>query len=153
MATNAIVCGVDGSEQAHLALEAASVLAERLGADLVVVHVAPDPAVPGVSAAPAGLLRVAAEEEAAARGLVDGMLAELGIEDAEACIVFGSDPGVAIRRIAEERDAGLVVVGARGRGRIASAVLGSVSSDVLAHGPCPVLVVPADHGKLGLLER
>ncbi len=151
MATGTIVCGVDGSDQARLALRAAAVLAGRLGARLVVAHVARDPAVPGASAAPAGVLRLAAAEEEEARALVEEMLDDLAIQNAEVTVVFSAHPGVALRNVAVEEGAGLVVVGARGRGRIASAVLGSVSSDVVAHGICPVLIVPANDNKLGLL--
>ena len=153
MVMDTIVCGVDGSDQARLALQAAGVLAERLGARLVVVNVAPDPAVPGASAAPAGVLRVAAAEEEDARALVAEMLEGLAIRDAEIRVVFGAHPGAALRAVAAENEAGLVVVGARGRGRIASAVLGSVSSDVVAHAVCPVLIVPGDHDKLGPRAR
>jgi nucleotide-binding universal stress UspA family protein len=43
---------------------------------------------------------------------------------------------------ARELDASLVVVGARGWGRLKRLVFGSVSTGVLHHAPCPVLVVP-----------
>jgi nucleotide-binding universal stress UspA family protein len=36
--------------------------------------------------------------------------------------------------------ASLVVVGTRGRGRVASAVLGSTSMRILEHAHCPVLI-------------
>ena len=36
--------------------------------------------------------------------------------------------------------ADLIVIGARGRGRFSTAVLGSVSAEVVDHAPCPVLV-------------
>jgi nucleotide-binding universal stress UspA family protein len=39
------------------------------------------------------------------------------------------------------REAQLVVVGSHGRGRIADAVLGSVSQNLIHHAECPVLVV------------
>ncbi len=42
--------------------------------------------------------------------------------------------------------ADLLVVGARGRGGIASAILGSVSNAVLRQAPCPVAVVPNING-------
>ena len=40
------------------------------------------------------------------------------------------------------QDADLLVVGARGRSRVGALLLGSVSRQVVAHAPCPVLVVP-----------
>ena len=42
-------------------------------------------------------------------------------------------------------DAELIVVGRRGRGAVKSLVLGSVSTYVLQHATCPVLVVHAPH--------
>lgn len=42
-------------------------------------------------------------------------------------------------------DVDLLVVGARGHGAVASAVLGSVSSRILHHASCPVVIVPAPH--------
>ncbi len=41
--------------------------------------------------------------------------------------------------------ADLLVVGSRGRSRVGALLLGSVSRQVVAHTPCPVLVVPWEH--------
>lgn len=41
---------------------------------------------------------------------------------------------------ARDFDADLVIIGSRGHGAIASLLLGSVSSEVVDHAPCPVLV-------------
>ena len=51
------------------------------------------------------------------------------------------DPRTEIVRVAEEWNADLIVMGARGLGAIATALLGSVSLAVARHAPCAVLVV------------
>ena len=43
--------------------------------------------------------------------------------------------------LAEEIEAGLIVVGSRGLGGIRRALMGSVSDSVVRHAHCPVLVV------------
>lgn len=65
----------------------------------------------------------------------------------EARAVAG-DPRAEIVRIAEEWNADLIVVGARGLGTIATALLGSVSLAVARHAGCPVLVVRPDPRRL-----
>jgi nucleotide-binding universal stress UspA family protein len=44
-------------------------------------------------------------------------------------------------RLAKERDAGVVVVGAHRHARIAELLLGTTTRGVLQHAPCPTLVV------------
>jgi nucleotide-binding universal stress UspA family protein len=52
-------------------------------------------------------------------------------------------PWVEILRVAEERDAAAIVLGARGLTRLSSIALGSVSARILHHSRRPVLVIPA----------
>ena len=46
-----------------------------------------------------------------------------------------------ILRVAEDIDAGLIVMGSRGRGGVWRALMGSVCDTVVRHAHCPVLVV------------
>lgn len=50
-------------------------------------------------------------------------------------------PGETILDVAEEEESDLIVMGCRGFGTFRSLILGSVSSYVLQHAACPVLVV------------
>ena len=56
-------------------------------------------------------------------------------------LLLPGDPAKAIVNEARDFEADLVVVGHRGRGTVASMLLGSTSTAVIEHAPCPVLVV------------
>jgi nucleotide-binding universal stress UspA family protein len=143
-----ILVATDGSEEAQLASSSATDLAERTGSELHVVYVGHMPPVfyesPGAWALDSDLQRrmeERAEQEARARvdeqvqrvreagGEVAGVHARVGRPDAE------------IVRLAEELDAGLIVMGSRGLGPLRSALMGSVSHSVVHHARCPVVVV------------
>jgi nucleotide-binding universal stress UspA family protein len=69
--------------------------------------------------------------------------AALGIH-AEHLVETG-EPGPTICDVATEVGADLIVVGTHGHGWIKRVLIGSVSTHVLHHAPCPVLVVRTDH--------
>jgi nucleotide-binding universal stress UspA family protein len=88
-----------------------------------------------------GLLE--AEREAAEtrlRQAIEGAFPEGRPDELEARLV-DTDPEQAL--LSAAKDAELVVVGSRGHGDLASALLGSVSSHVVQHAACPVVVVKA----------
>jgi len=66
---------------------------------------------------------------------------ELDLDAASEAVESGTNPARALADIAAAREAALVVVGSRGHGTIASAVLGSVASALVHDGETPVLVV------------
>jgi nucleotide-binding universal stress UspA family protein len=96
----------------------------------------------GGSVADPGVLEVEWEsgqrraDDAAGR-TIEGLGSRAGIESR----IEGGDPATAICEVAREVGADVVVVGSRGHGFLRRALLGSVSSHVLHHAPCPVLVV------------
>jgi len=87
---------------------------------------------------------------AEARSVVDSaraLLAPRGF-GIETDVAVG-DPKEEIVRAADEWGADLIVLGARGLGRVKGFVLGSVSLAVARHAHCPVLVVKGRPRKLG----
>jgi len=137
-----IVCPVDDSDAARGALQLAAELAESLDAPLVLVHVAPPTEAPGISAAPAGQERLREAEIADAQLFLERVAREVG--GAVSLRTATGAPADRIVEICRDEDASLVVLGSRGRGELASALLGSVSNAVASSAPCPVVIVPPD---------
>jgi nucleotide-binding universal stress UspA family protein len=140
-----IVIATDGSPSASEAVEVGLELAAEQNAVPVFVHVVPEfdvLAAGGLAAVPAVRHEVSARDweplEAA------GQLAnERGLE-AEEKLLLG-DAGDEIIAYADAIDAEMIVVGSRGHGAFASAVLGSGSRGVLHHAQRPVLIVRNTH--------
>ena len=137
-----VLVAVDGSAAAMEAVrEALRLVGAGLRASLVLVNVqepatlyelllAHDPEVIEQIAAEAGL-----ELLEPARALVRAAGVEHEIE------VARGDPAHTLIDIVENFGCDLVVMGARGMGRLRSAMLGSVSHEVLHAAPVPVMVV------------
>jgi nucleotide-binding universal stress UspA family protein len=120
-----ILCAVDDSEAASRVFDAARGLADALGGELVAVHV--------VASADKDADEIAAS--------VRSRLGGTGVAP-DVRLVVGS-PAEALMETADREGAELLVVGSRGRGSLRSAVLGSVSRELAARAPCPVVVVPS----------
>jgi len=135
-----LVVGYDGSDSANAAAAFGLWLAGKAGLDVTVVHAAPVPETAPSAALVAGAAeQVVAYERAWHRRLEN--LREYASKDVavECRVVHGSPAGV-LNAAAVESGADMVIVGSHGVGPIRRALLGSVSSQVLAHAPCSVLV-------------
>jgi nucleotide-binding universal stress UspA family protein len=136
-----VVVGVDGSPASEEAVALAFDEAAVRGVDLVAVHAWTDTPMP---LTPAGghvpELDWTALAEEAAETLAERLA---GWRE--------KYPQVSVRRVVEHdrpahalleaaTDAGLLVVGSRGRGGFAGLTLGSVSQAVIHHADCPVIV-------------
>jgi nucleotide-binding universal stress UspA family protein len=155
-----ILLATDGSAEAELAGRAAVELAAGTGSELHMVHVFGIVPWYPIYSEDTGLDETEPEEQLAeedlqraserrARDLLDeeaGKLGSIGGTVAEAHLREGA-PAQEIVGLAEEMDAGLIVVGSRGRGGIRRALMGSVSDSVVRHAHCPVLVVRNAEGK------
>jgi nucleotide-binding universal stress UspA family protein len=144
----------DGSREAERAARIAVELSRSLDSALHVVYVEPlpDPYARPESAIPdpdyRNEVRTIADREA--REKLDNVATKVGsIGEVAGSYARSGRPDAEIVRLAEEIDAGLVVVGSRGLGPIRRAVLGSVSSSVVHHAHCPVLVVRGEERDTG----
>jgi nucleotide-binding universal stress UspA family protein len=136
-----VVCGVDDGETARVVARAAAELSEHLAARLVLVHVAPSPAIPGMAGVPGAVEELRRLEAERAQERLTGLLPDAQQEaQAERRVAFGI-PAAALEAVASQEGADLIVVGSRGRGGIASALFGSVSAALARSARCPVVVV------------
>jgi len=139
-----IIVGVDGSHDAHRALEWAmqEAVARHAPLTVITVHQVAASAWTGVPIflpvdEPSVEQARQAAEEAVAKAA-----AELGQSQPVPVAVRAVSGLPAQELIEASRDADLLVVGSRGGGGFARLVLGSVSDQVARHAHCPVVVVP-----------
>jgi nucleotide-binding universal stress UspA family protein len=133
-----IVVAADGSEQSLAAMRIALDLAARGNDQIVVVTVWRElHATLGIGVGAETEREWAEEAAAAAAALAE----KVGLDPA--IVVRHGMPGKEICSVARELEARMVVIGSQGAGRLAAALLGSVSAYVIRHAPCPVLVVRA----------
>ncbi|MEU2670316.1 universal stress protein [Streptomyces sp. NPDC007164] len=136
-----VVVGVDGSEGSLRALDWAAAEASRSRHPLRVVHASLwehyEGLRPTVDAGVPGEQLLAEHLVASARDRVRDLRPEVSV----VADVQPEDPVAAL--VQESHEASLVVLGSRGRGRIAGMLLGSVGLALAGRSHCPVVVIPA----------
>ena len=143
-----VVVGLDGSGGADLAAQFAADIASGCGAPLLLVTAYPsaNSRIWAESAAYQAETDACLDLDTIAR-MNAGQIPSDAYRNARA-----AHPGLSVRQqliegpvatvlTAAARDAGLLVVGSRGRGGFAGLLLGSVSHDAIHSAPCPVAVV------------
>lgn len=123
-----LLVAIDATEAARTATRIAAEIAAATKAHLAVLHVEPmagrNPSLP--------------EPEQAARD----MIASLGVKPE--ILRRAGDPAEEILAAARTYGCELLVMGSRGRSKLAGVLLGSVSQEVIARATCPVLLVRAE---------
>ncbi len=137
-----IVVGFDGSEDARHALSWAVDEAEHRSVPLTVITVVPLRVMFGPANAPVP-------------GMLDEELLKAALSAARRAAdqaAEGRDVSVSVRAVAgapagellgASADADMMVVGSRGCGGFKRLLLGSVSSQVVHHAACPIVVIPS----------
>ncbi len=137
-----ICCAVDLGEPSRMAMEEATELAKRLGAELTLVYVVvPRPPVVGevlVAGNDGSGISLPEAEARLARWRVD---AEVRAGATVRSLVLAGDPADEIVRCARNERSDLVVVGTHGRKGLRRLMLGSVAERVVRECVCPVMVV------------
>src|SRR6478736_6203915 len=137
---NVVVVGVDGSEQARVAVLEAAAQAERLSARLRVVCAVPQ-YTGSLAWVPTPMDRDAlfADIKVQLDAGVAWLRSHFPALQVETQLVDGSPVDILVDA---SRHVELVVVGTRGRGGFTGMLLGSTSDGVLHHAKGPVMVVP-----------
>jgi universal stress protein A len=117
---------------------------------LTLVSVVPQPS-RAVMAAGVSPERLAEEMERQAGARLRRLAASLPRDLSVTTILRHGDPAEEILKLVGEQPVDLICMGARGRGRVTGALLGSVSAAVLHHSPVPVVVLhpPPEAGTAG----
>jgi nucleotide-binding universal stress UspA family protein len=145
-----ILISTDGSEVAQKGVDHGLSLAKNLGARVTIITVTERFPVPVHLGIAGGYipgraemaLYEAGQKEIAQEVLtkVEAAAKELGVP-ADKVHVPGGYPAEAIIEVAKARDCSLIVMASHGRRGLRKLLLGSQTSEVLAHSPVPVLVV------------
>ena len=141
-----IIVGVDGSRHSRSALQWAvsEAVARHAPLTVLTVHQAVTGSWGGTIPYPddTELIRKLREE---VQQETDDVLDELDVASRPPLVTVRAVTGLpAEQLLAAAAGADMLVVGARGGGGFKKLLLGSVSTHVTHHAPCPVVVIPAD---------
>jgi nucleotide-binding universal stress UspA family protein len=131
-----ILVPVDFSDCANKALTYAAALAQQFGAELTLINVAQNYAVPE-------MVPLAVDLDAVDYAKRELQILRLNVGSAAAChtLLRRGVPYVEIVAAAKELGSDLIVISTRGHTGLAHVILGSTAEKVVRQAPCPVLVV------------
>ncbi len=144
-----ILVATDGSENAKRAVEAAAQIARQSNAELIVLSVVMELVPPiyspiGVDVPTVDYSAYLARAEADGKKIADDAASLAQKESVKArTVVLRSITSVAeaILEEASKENVNLIVCGTRGLGGFRRLLLGSVSSAIIEHAPCSVMVI------------
>ena len=150
-----LLVAVDFSPYSEQALCFAGQLAEKLKAQLLVLHVIHDPAeAPGFYAQKGKKKKFLKSMEEAAQEMMEEFLLkmrqdypdQMPIKKAKAQLVVGT-PVTRIVEVAEKKQVKMIIIGSHGRTGLANLLVGSKVQRVVQLSPVPVTVVKKSPGK------
>jgi len=140
-----VLVAVDASEPAKWAVRVGERLAKAVGGEVVLLHVInPLSSIPPEMAVTWEIERIRGALRQTADALLAAARERIGRSPHVEQLVREGEAGDEIVAAAREWDATLVVMGTRGRGRLASFLLGSTADEVVRRAHCPVVTVGHD---------
>ena len=135
-----ILLAVDGSEHALHAARVAATLAKAMQSQTLWVVVAYE-SIPSYLGDPNLQHAIGARLNESEQILQQAVEALGPLSSDVQTELLEGDAAESIIEVAGTRNCDVIVMGARGLGRLAGLLLGSTSQKVVAHAPCPVLIV------------
>jgi nucleotide-binding universal stress UspA family protein len=138
-----VILGVDSSTCSDAAVKYLRSTPWPRGTNFIVISaVAPVLIAPGEALAPEAIESYIRQQEQFQKRVAERAAADLrGAGLVAEGVLKRGDPRVVLEEMARAERADLVVVGSHGRSGIKKLFLGSVAAHVVAHAPCPVLVI------------
>jgi len=138
--TNLLV-PVDGSDNSYRALDSALLLSEKLGSNITVIHVMEE--VPITHIGSEKMLNELLEAYKKENQDILLKCSEIANQKGLTVKTFliEGNPASAILDYNKKEKFDLVIMGSRGLGKFKELILGSVSSKIVHHSPCAVLLI------------
>ena len=140
MFTNVLV-PVDGSDNSYRALDAALLLTEKLGSSITVVNVIEQVPITHIESEKllSELLEAYKRENQEILSKCSNIATEKGLSIKT--LLLQGNPASVILDYSKKEKFDLVIVGSRGMGKFKQLILGSVSSKIVHHSPCAILLI------------
>lgn len=136
-----ILVPVDGSDNSYRALDTALFLSEKLGSNITVIHVMED--VPVLYIESQKLLSELLENYKNERKDILSKCSEIATKKGvtiDTVLLQGNPTSIILDFIKKEK-CDIVIMGSRGMGKFKEIILGSVSSKIVHHSSCPVMLI------------
>jgi nucleotide-binding universal stress UspA family protein len=136
-----ILVPVDGSDNSYKALEAALVLSEKLGSNISVVNVMEQVPITHIESEKLlnELLEAYKKENQEILSKCSDIAHQKGITIKT--VLLQGNPAPVILDYSKKENFDLVIMGSRGMGKFKELILGSVSSKIMHHSPCAIMII------------
>jgi nucleotide-binding universal stress UspA family protein len=136
-----ILVPADGSDNSYRALETALILSEKLGSNISVVNVMEQVPITHIESEKllSELLEAYKKENQEILSKCSDIARQKGITIKT--ILLQGNPAPVILDYSKKENFDLVIMGSRGMGKFKELILGSVSSKIVHHSPCAIMII------------